>query len=576
MLLALCASAAWGDTLVMRGRPVKSAVKFAVDGEEVWAPLLDGVKLLGASYEVTSDEVVITTASGSEIRISRKRREATRDGVLREMPGLPRQQGGKVMLPARAVGSLLGCAVRWDDKSRVLYFYPWVRKFDLRVLHDRYRLTVAAEMPITYRTGELSDPPRLFIDLLDMDLSQIPPEFTLEDSYLRSARIHQNSVAPAEGGDVTRIVVEMTERHQYRIRERDDGGRLEVDFPLPGAEEVPPDVSPVIVTGLGFERTSPRVAEVKLVVYGTPYCTSVEMYEPTMVAVDIANAQNQIRDPLPEVDDALVESVAIEPAPTDSGAQRVMIALKQPSGHGIVVDDGVVRILLGQFELSELKVVIDAGHGGHDTGAIGRSGLQERSLNLDIARRVYRKLKAMGVSACLTRQDGDSVRPWAKGNREQQRNELLTRCQIANSMQADLFVSIHANARRSNPMEHRGTETYYRKADSYDFARAMQGETVRAMGLPDGGVIRHPKSIIVLSYTDMPSVLVEVGYLSHPADERLLATDEMRERAANGIANGIRRYVERGGLLEKLASRERAKSQEVAAKGEAGEGGEAR
>ena len=286
--------------------------------------------------------------------------------------------------------------------------------------------------------------------------------------------------------------------------------------------------------------------------------------------VDIANAQNQIRDPMPEVADSLVESVSVGPAPTGSGAQRVTIALKQPSGHGIVVENGVVRILLGQFELSELKVVIDAGHGGHDTGAVGRTGLQEKTVNLDIARRVYRKLKAMGVSACLTRQDGDPVRPWAQGNREQQRNELLTRCRIANDMDADLFVSIHANARRSNPMEHRGTETYYRKADSYDFAQAMQGEVVRAMGLPDGGVLHHPKSIIVLSYTDMPSVLVEVGYLSHPDDERSLATEEMRERAAQGIANGIKRYVERGGLLEKLASRERGKAREAAQEAEVG------
>ncbi|MBN1460247.1 MAG: N-acetylmuramoyl-L-alanine amidase, partial [Armatimonadetes bacterium] len=194
---------------------------------------------------------------------------------------------------------------------------------------------------------------------------------------------------------------------------------------------------------------------------------------------------------------------------------------------------------------------------GHDTGAVGRSGLQEKDVNLDIALRVYRLLKSMGVNVCLTRVGDNPVRPWTRGNRAQQKAELLTRCQIANQMPADLFVSIHANARRSNPMEHRGTETYYRTPESFAFAHAMQRELVRTVGLPDGGVIRHPKSIIVLQYTNMPSVLVEVGYLSHPADEALLATDELRERAAMGIVNGIRKYVEQGGLLDKLALRER-------------------
>jgi N-acetylmuramoyl-L-alanine amidase len=85
----------------------------------------------------------------------------------------------------------------------------------------------------------------------------------------------------------------------------------------------------------------------------------------------------------------------------------------------------------------------------------------------------------------------------------------------------------------------------------------MQKEMVKAVRLPDGGVIRHPSSIIVLYRTQMPSVLVEVGYLSHPEDEAQLATQALRDRAARGIVNGIRRYVEEGGMLPELARRER-------------------
>ena len=571
VFLALWVPTAWGDTLVVRGHRVRSPATFEVVGDDVYVPLLDSLEFLGASHELTAEAIRITTASGHEVVVYRKRPEATRDGVLREMPGPPREVRGRMLLPAQAVGSLLGCAVRWEGESRIAYIHPWVRKFDLKTLHDRYRLTVGGEAPIAYRLGELRDPPRFFIDLLDMDLAQIPSAFGVEDSYLKSARIHQHSLAAEAAGEVTRIVVELTELRQCRIRESEDKCTLEIDFPLPEAKEVPPEVSPVIVSGLSFERTSWRVAAVKLSVFGTPYCTSVDMYDPMVIGVDILNAQNQIRGPLPEIVDPVVESVSIEAAPGRPGTERVVIALKRPTGHGVVVEEGEVRILLGRFELAELRVVIDGGHGGHDTGAIGRSGLQEKKLNLDVARRVHGQLKAMGVDARLTRVDDNAVRPWARGNREEQRTELLTRCKIANELEADLFVSIHANARRSNPMEHRGTETYYRKSDSFAFAHVMQQEIVKALGLPDGGVIRHPKSIIVLSYTEMPSVLVEVGYLSHPVDEAVLATEEARERAARGIVSGIRRYVEQGGLLERLAERERETARGGAAPAEAAE-----
>ncbi len=557
LLLALSLTPAWSDTLVVRGRRVNPPARFVVVGDEVYAPLLPALSYLGADYEVTTEAIHITTASGRDIFISRKRPEATRDGALREMPGLPRQERGAWFLPARAVGSLLDCAVRWEVPSRTLYLYPWVRRFKLETLDDRYRLTVAAESPIAYRTGELSNPPRLYLDLLDMDLAQIPSEYVVANSYLKSARIHQNSLAPAPAGDVARIVIEMSEERQSRIRESEDKCKLEVELPLPDISRLPPDAPPVILTGLSFERASTRLAAVKVGVYGDPYYTSVVMYDPTIVAVDIANAQSQIRPPLPEITDQLVSSVAIAPTPGQPGSRRVTIKLRSPISHSIVVEGGEVQILLGRLELAELKVVIDAGHGGHDTGAVGRSGLREKDVNIDIAQRVHRLLKEMGVDAVLTRPDNDPVRPWTRGNREEQRAELMTRCRIANDMDADLFVSIHSNARQGNPMESRGTETYYRRSESLDFCRVMQQEVVKALGLPDGGVIRHPKSIIVLSYTQMPAALVEVGYLSHPDDEALLATDETRQHAAQGIVNGIRRYVEEGGLLPQLARRER-------------------
>ncbi|UCC69471.1 MAG: N-acetylmuramoyl-L-alanine amidase [Armatimonadota bacterium] len=559
LCLAVAVDELWADTMVVAGHRVESPAEFVVAGDDVFAPLLPSLRHLGAWYEFTPDAIMITTRNERQIVISRRRGEGTRDGVVRELAGPPQGEGERTLLPARGVGALLGCGVRWDEETRTLFFYPWVRKFSLQTLRDRYRLTIGAEGPITYQTGELRNPRRLFVDLLNADLAQIPSELKLVDSYLTGARIHQHSVEPEPEGEVTRVVVDLTEWRPYRIRESEDGCTLEIEFPLPEASELPLDVEPVVLREVGFERISSRLAAVKVAAVGTPFCVSEKIEDPPVVIVDVANATNEIDSPELKVTDPAVAGVCLMPAPEKPGTQRIAVALKELVGHAVVTEEGEVRVLVGRFPLSELKVVVDAGHGGHDTGAIGRSGLEEKEINLDIARRVYRLLQGMGVKVRMTRVDDNPVRPWTRGNRKEQREELLARCKIADEMDADLFVSIHANARATNPTEYRGTETYYRKEDSAALARAMQKEVVGAVGLPDGGVIRHPKPIIVLHGTKMPSVLVEVGYLSHEADEAELATPELRERAAQGVVNGVRRYVEEGGLLPKLARRESEK-----------------
>jgi len=556
-LLALgLVTAAWGDALVVAGQRVEPRDPFVVVGDEVYAPLLPLLGPLGAKYEIAPDSIRITTATRREIVISRTRAEATLDGMVRDLPGPPRKAKGGYLLPARAVGSLLGCAVRWDEASRTLFLHPWVRRFSLQPLPDRYRLLVGAEAPVTFSTGKIEDPPRFYIDLQNADLATIPSEVRLEGSYIRAARARQNTLAPAPEGDVVRVVVDLAEWKPYRLQASQDRCSVQVDFPLPDAGEVPPEAPPVILTDLSFQRLSPRIAAVKLSVFGRAGCTSGATDQPPSVWVELANAESRLPTRHIDARDRLVSGISCEPAPDKPGVQRLTIALAEPTPHSVVSQNGEVQVLLGRTELADLCVVVDAGHGGHDTGAVGRTGLQEKDVNLDIALRVQEQLSAMGARVLMTRTTDDPVVPWGRSNREEHRNELLARCAIANDANADLFVSIHGNARADDPGTVRGTETYYRKSDSIWLAQVMQEEVVRAVGLPDGGVIRHPKSIVVLYQTNMPAVLVEVAYLSHPDDEALLATPEFRQRAAEGIVNGVKRYVEEGGVLAGLAGRE--------------------
>jgi N-acetylmuramoyl-L-alanine amidase len=216
------------------------------------------------------------------------------------------------------------------------------------------------------------------------------------------------------------------------------------------------------------------------------------------------------------------------------------------------------------------KIVIDPGHGGHDTGTIGPDGLEEKDLVLDVSRRLGKLLQTrLGAEVVFTRKD-DTFIP------------LETRTAIANEEAADLFVSVHANS--SHDPEARGVETYYlnftsspdalevaarenavseksihelqdlvkkialkEKIDeSQEFASDVQnslhsGLAAKNPGVRDRGVKKAP--FIVLIGANMPSILAEISFVSNPGDERRLETPEYRQKIAESLYRGIAKYV---------------------------------
>ncbi len=211
------------------------------------------------------------------------------------------------------------------------------------------------------------------------------------------------------------------------------------------------------------------------------------------------------------------------------------------------------------------RVVIDPGHGGRDTGTIAPDGLEEKNIVLDVALRLGRLLRTLGVQVIYTR-DTDRFIP------------LEQRTAIANRARADLFVSIHANS--SPDPQARGIETYYlnftndaqalavaarenagsgrsiyalrsmvraiatndKMEESRELAADLQRGLVAASGEPNRGVKTAP--FVVLIGAHMPSVLAEISFLSNRRDDRRLKDPAYRERLAEGLFRGIRRYMD--------------------------------
>ena len=214
-------------------------------------------------------------------------------------------------------------------------------------------------------------------------------------------------------------------------------------------------------------------------------------------------------------------------------------------------------------------IVIDPGHGGKDTGAVSSSGLTERDLTMAVALRLAGELRARGHAVRLTREDGEG-------------RALTDRTAIANRLEAEVFVSLHANASTFSSV--RGSETYYMSLDDqatdeasaalaeleneadgeaedrsdldlilWDLAQAsvlnesaelalnVQRRLNALLDIRDRGIKQAP--FVVLTGATMPAILVEIGFLSNPAEADRLTSPEHQQALAGAIATGIDAFL---------------------------------
>lgn len=260
-------------------------------------------------------------------------------------------------------------------------------------------------------------------------------------------------------------------------------------------------------------------------------------------------------------------------AAVSKSSTRNSVSAVSPAKHGSDGDSSLVRV----FGLKLGKVVIDAGHGGHDTGTIGPRGLLEKDLVLDVALRLGKLItQQMGANVIYTRSDDTFV-------------PLEERTKIANNEKADLFLSIHANS--SPEANATGVETYFfnftsdrnsldlvtrenatstssisdlndllhravlkaKLEESREFAQQVQS-ALWACSLKmnsksrDRGVRQAP--FVVLIGATMPSILAEIGFVSNPRDEKLLQRPDQRQKIAEALYKGVSQYAKSLSHLE--------------------------
>jgi N-acetylmuramoyl-L-alanine amidase len=467
---------------------------------------------------------------------------------------------------------------------------------------DYTRVAIDVESDVKFSSRRIGRPPRIFFDLRDSKLAStlVGKTFDVDDGFLKKVRVAQFA------RHLTRVVLEVDNLSDYDafvlsnpcrliIDIHGKNGRTKLTAKLPG-DAGGRAAGEIGEAGAASEKISDNdstASDAKTTVLAHAASASTEASDDatSVPALSSANQkpQTSVVKKVVDADDDDDAAVAPVQAPDLSVAESSRSNLDGPSRKAIahslasakpgVSDLGIRearptvsgdRSLIRALGLKIGKIVIDPGHGGHDTGTIGPNGLEEKDLVLEVGRRLGKLLETrLGAEVVYTRKD-DTFIP------------LETRTAIANQARADLFVSIHANS--SHDAAARGVETYYlnftsspealevaarenavseksiyelqdlvRKIalkekieESREFAWDVQqslhsGLAVKTPAIRDRGVKKAP--FIVLIGANMPSILAEISFVSNPADEHRLATSEYRQRIAESLYRGIAKYV---------------------------------
>jgi N-acetylmuramoyl-L-alanine amidase len=190
--------------------------------------------------------------------------------------------------------------------------------------------------------------------------------------------------------------------------------------------------------------------------------------------------------------------------------------------------------------LSSKVIVIDAGHGGIDAGAVSRSGLEEKEITLNIASYLRDFLQQSGAFVVLTRESDKDLAGVGNGKSRWKARDLSKRLQMVKDENADLFISIHGNA---FPGESHGAQTFYNPTREANKKLATFIQTELVHNLENTTRIAKAKNdVFLLKYSPIPTALVEVGFLSNDEEAQLLSDPKYQRKIAASIYYGILAY----------------------------------
>ena len=549
--------------------------------------LSDIARSLGRDLNWSVEEETLTGLGGLSLGVGQTSLKIGSQQI--QLPIAPQNLSGAIHVPTNALEQLLDCNITVKNGSRgSIYVEPLLDGITFsNEKKDSVSLHIRTTLPIRKKVFKLSNPDRTVIDLVGV---AVPKDF--EDAYhevLGDIRVGQFKSAPSvarivipTGGGVKLAAPKSLDLFEHKILAKWPASKGFAQVRQAKVAKATPPKRPATV-----KPVAPKVGEnadrVVRVPSSKPKRTQLLAAkwegEKLRLTFDkpvsyrwsrMVKGKNRFIVDFPDVifpkrRQTLNSSVAglklvriVQNMPEPRPIVRMVCDLQSPlevlaagqNERELVLEFPGRKIAQGGFNKgfgrtqSAAKgnysggrtICLDAGHGGSDPGALNRSvGVTESQVTLDITRRLARILKSQGWNVIMTRESDRDV-SWAGSSAKQ---ELGARAKTANQFDADLFVSIHANASVKTNIN--GTSIHWYKSSDYQLARYLQSGVMSGTGRKNRGLIKN--RFYVLAHTQMPAVLIETAFLTNPKEGKLLASPVFRERVAQGIASGLTSYA---------------------------------
>lgn len=415
-----------------------------------------------------------------------------------------------------------------DGKSLNISFVNKVGKIDKENIDGKEALVIYNTNKPKVNTMKLKNPDRIVIDLLDSSLEAGSyVEYNHSIGFIQKVRVSQfepdNNYKPNDR--IVRVVLDVKngvtdpnvkiDTYDNRIVIIPETSIWEtINYSLNGKDR--------IVTINANRKTE----------YDIDYNSHGKV-----ITINLPSDSLDLKEGYANINDGLIKDIQVV---REDNKAKVIINLMRSAEYTVLSNSIDDKISLRFNRDSNIKpsdriIVIDPGHGGRDPGAV-HNGVNEKDVNLAVSHKLNEGLKNKGYTTIMTREDDIFI-------------ELKERANIANRNGADLFISIHSN---SNPnanvsgiqvLYHSKDKEYVRKEETYNLANIIMEELIKGTGAQNKGLIARERTVVIRD-TNMPAVLIELGFLTNSNEAQLLKDEAYQELLAESIIRGIERYFE--------------------------------
>jgi N-acetylmuramoyl-L-alanine amidase len=488
MLLPHVSYADTGIPLYLNGKQLISSTPAQIIKNTTMVPVRIVSEELGAEvgWNDASKEVTITK-DPLKIKLQLGKKEVTVNGKTQKLDVEPMNVKGSTLLPLRFIAEGLGLKVDWENKARAVYLT--VPGSEQPTVPTNEPVKDPAIIPVTVPNANSGSDSETMPENTPVPVPPLVNPVNIDSlTEIQLIQRFDDQVTIKGNGDLKPVLTQM-----------DSANQLIIDFPKTSLSKSLNSI---------LNKAVVNVDELKL------FSNSVtgNVYNATTNAYSVASGE-------------YISKIRYALFSDKPSSVRVIIDLKKKGDYQLIENKVNHQVVIAPKNSPQI-VVIDPGHGGHDTGAISAIQKTEKEFNLSMGLKVAALLKKeSSIRLVMTRSDDTFI-------------ELDDRAGLANNINASAYVSIHGN---SYLKASHGVETYYYHDQGLALANVMHSQVVASTGFTDRGVKKS--KFRVVSVTNMPSILIEVGYLSNVKEATEMYKTDFQDRVSTSIVAGIKQFL---------------------------------